>query len=143
MLALWILWTWFFGKINVFQIKNYIKETHVENKVNDVEKHYMRFGKNIYASLPSLRRKYEMAKIPKSEQSRNTRLVGITSQKNKWVNIDPRTYRSRDQEEEEYASPVYRSHPRWTQFQMPVVKHTVSKLGKRNNPLSKSVCSVR
>ena len=61
----------------------------------------MRFGKNIYASLPSLRRKYEMAKIPKSEQSRNTRLVGITSQKNKWVNTDPRTYRSRDQEEEE------------------------------------------
>jgi hypothetical protein len=82
-------------------------------------------------------RKYEMAKIPKSEQSRNTRLVGITSQKNKWVNTDPRRYRSKDK------VPRRSKHSRWTQFQMPVVKITVSKLGKRNNPLSKSVCSVR
>jgi hypothetical protein len=68
--------------------------------------------------------------------------VGITSQRNKWANKDPRRYRRWDHmpRRSEHPLSIGRIHhvPHF-KGKKSVVKISVSKLCKRNNPLSKLI----
>jgi hypothetical protein len=72
--------------------------------------------------------------------------IGITSERNKWANTDPQIYRRWDQVRRGSKYPLSTGRTRRVPHfkrKKSVINISVSKLGKQNNPLSKSVRLVK